>query len=94
MRTHLAERLTWRYVDAHAHQDEWSDTVQGYFHILSVSQPVYPPHSYGDTWCQYLRVKVYPHHFMFEVSYQKIEDNRFWMPSGTVWCKYHEIPKR
>lgn len=61
MRTHLAERLTWRYTDAHAHQDEWSDTVQGYFQILSVSQPVYPPNANRDTWCKYLRVKAPAH---------------------------------
>lgn len=61
MRTHLAERLTWRYTDAHAHKDEWSDTVQGYFQILSVSQPVYPPNANRDTWCKYLRVKAPAH---------------------------------
>lgn len=36
---------------------------------------------------------VSPHNFLFEVSCQEIEDNRFWMPSVCVWCKYHEIPK-
>lgn len=38
--------------------------------------------------------QVYPHHFTFEVSYQEIESNRFWMPSSPIWCKTHEIPKR
>lgn len=30
MRTHLAERLTWRYIDAHAHLDEWTSGATRY----------------------------------------------------------------
>lgn len=35
--------------------------------------------------------KVRPEMFTFEVSSQDVDDNRFWMPSGLIWCHDHEI---
>ena len=30
-------------------------------------------------------------HFEFEISEQEVQENRFWMPSGTVLCKWFRV---
>lgn len=35
--------------------------------------------------------KIKPGMFQFEVSDQKLRNNRFWMPSGVVWCHWHDV---
>lgn len=40
---------------------------------------------------RWARSSIKPEHFQFGVSYQEVEDGRFWMPSGVMWSRWHKV---